>query len=261
MLSPSDYCLINGVDFDAVPAGLYRARSNAVARAMAGADWLIRDKADGRYIALASRGSLRYLHTLPRAEPLAALWQALQDSVYSRDALPPDRLFSLLDDLGISGEDYARETGLNWMLEPALLSYAGRDRYKRPLWLEAQTAGLWRRMQQAAAKDNAPLQAISGFRSHAYQAGIFARKMARGLDISQILTVNAAPGFSEHHSGRAIDISSPGLPAAEESFEHSVAFDWLSRHAADFGFRLSYPRGNSHGITYEPWHWYWQGCD
>ncbi len=261
MLHPSDYCLINGNGYDAVPAALYRGRSNAVARAMAGADWLIRNKSDGRYVALAARGALRYLHTLPRAEPLATLWQDLQRSIQSSDELPPDHLFSLLDELGISGDSYASKTGLSWILEPTLLSYAGRDRYRRPLWLETQTAKLWLRMQHAAAKDQTALQAISGFRSHAYQAGIFARKIARGLTIQQILTVNAAPGFSEHHSGRALDISTPGLAAAEESFEHSQAFEWLTRHAADFGFRLSYPRDNIHGITYEPWHWYWQGTD
>ena len=33
---------------------------------------------------------------------------------------------------------------------------------------------------------------------------------ARGLGVEEILTVNASPGFSEHHGGRALD----GTPAA-----------------------------------------------
>ncbi|MET0229666.1 MAG: D-alanyl-D-alanine carboxypeptidase family protein, partial [Rhodanobacteraceae bacterium] len=37
----------------------------------------------------------------------------------------------------------------------------------------------------------------------------------------------------------------------------SPAFRWLMRHAKRFGFRLSYPRSNRHGIAYEPWHWCW----
>jgi D-alanyl-D-alanine carboxypeptidase len=32
-------------------------------------------------------------------------------------------------------------------------------------------------------------------------------------------------------------------------------------HAGDHGFRMSYPRGNPHGISYEPWHWRWHGAD
>ena len=43
----------------------------------------------------------------------------------------------------------------------------------------------------------------------------------------------------------------------EEEFERSPAFAWLKRHASRFGFRLSYPRRNRHGMAYEPWHWCW----
>ena len=114
-------------------------------------------------------------------------------------------------------------------------------------------------MRAAAARDGVVLEAISGYRSHDYQLGIFERKRARGQSVEEILHVNAAPGYSEHHSGRALDIGTPGEPPAEESFEHTTAFAWLTRHASDFGFVMSYPRGNPHGIVYEPWHWYHEG--
>jgi len=99
------------------------------------------------------------------------------------------------------------------------------------------------------------LEAISGFRSHAYQLGIFHRKLARGLSVAQILAVNTAPGFSEHHGGFALDIGTAGEPPAERTFEHTPAFAWLCANAERFGFHLSYPRDNPHGIVYEPWHW------
>ena len=110
-------------------------------------------------------------------------------------------------------------------------------------------------MQSAARADDIALEAISGYRSHDYQLGIFRRKLARGLSVDEILRVNAAPGFSEHHGGLAIDVSTPGEPAAEESFERTPAFAWLHDRADDFDFVMSYPRDNPHGITYEPWHW------
>ena len=130
-------------------------------------------------------------------------------------------------------------------------------RYRRVLWLLAPAARAWRRMQAAALADGIALQAISGYRSHDYQLGIFERKLARGLSVPEILTVNAAPGYSEHHGGVALDIGAPGQPPAEESFEATPAFAWLQRRAGGFGFRMSYPRDNPHGITYEPWHWRW----
>jgi D-alanyl-D-alanine carboxypeptidase len=111
-------------------------------------------------------------------------------------------------------------------------------------------------MRRRAGDDGVVLEAISGYRSHDYQLGIFERKLARGQTVQQILTVNAAPGYSEHHSGNALDIGTPGEAPAEESFEKTAAFDWLTAHAGDSGFIMSYPRDNPHGIVYEPWHWY-----
>ena len=108
----------------------------------------------------------------------------------------------------------------------------------------AATARAWQRLRAAAARDDIVLEAVSGYRSHAYQLGIFERKRARGLSLDTILAVNAAPGYSEHHAGSALDISAPGEPAAEESFERTSAFEWLTRHARDHGFSLSYPRDN-----------------
>ncbi|HEY4582980.1 MAG TPA: M15 family metallopeptidase, partial [Lysobacter sp.] len=139
--------------------------------------------------------------------------------------------------------------------EPAALALAGVDRYRRPLWLRESAARAWQRLRDAAHRDGIVLEAISGYRSHDYQLGIFERKRARGQTVDQILAVNAAPGYSEHHSGRALDISTPGEPPAEESFEATPAFDWLQRNAGGHGFVMSYPRANPHGIVYEPWHW------
>nr|WP_329957043.1 M15 family metallopeptidase [Xylella taiwanensis] len=160
--------------------------------------------------------------------------------------------------LGINADRYARTTGLSIESEPAALTYAGRDRYKRPLCLTINAARAWHTMCQAAVRDGILLDAISGYRSYAYQLDIFEHKLAQGQTLAQILTVNAAPGFSEHHSGEALDIGMPGEPPVDESFERTTAFAWLQRHARTFGFHLSFPRNNPHGIVYEPWHWRWR---
>lgn len=114
-------------------------------------------------------------------------------------------------------------------------------------------------MVAAAAGDEIQLQLVSAYRSVDYQEGILRKKLEKGQAIDEILRISAAPGFSEHHSGRAVDVTTPGFPALEEAFEESEAFAWLIRHAGEFSFRLSYPRGNPHGVAYEPWHWAWWG--
>jgi len=114
-------------------------------------------------------------------------------------------------------------------------------------------------MAAAAADDGVTLQVVSAFRSVAYQEEILRGKLGKGQRIEDILRVSAAPGYSEHHSGRAVDVTTPGYPVLEEIFEESEAFAWLARRAGAFGFHLSFPRGNPHGVAYEPWHWAWRG--
>ncbi len=245
--------LINTQDVEAVPAWLARARSNTTARTLAQSDWLLRRKSDGRFLAAIDGASLQPLDPTAMkphngiGDALRAVARGYGVEVELDEHAPPYAAPGIPDDYGDAHE-------LPPVAEPAELAYAGRDRYQRPLWLLAPAARAWLRMRDAALADGVRLDAISGYRSHAYQLGIFARKLARGQTVEQILSVNAAPGYSEHHSGRAIDIGTPGEPPAEESFEATPAFAWLSQHAGDHGFAMSYPRDNPHGITYEPWH-------
>ncbi|MEP6906832.1 MAG: M15 family metallopeptidase [Pseudoxanthomonas sp.] len=252
--------LLNTPDIELWPAWLLRAHGNTDARALAQADWLLRRKRDGRYLAVIQPQGLMSL--LPRwrqgVDSDAAL-DALPDGARATDPrageLPLHGLMERLEALGLD-EAYGEHRTLDLVAEPLVLALAGFDRYRRPLWLDSEAARAWHLMQRAAYGDGIVLDAISGYRSHDYQLGIFERKLARGQTVEQILTVNAAPGYSEHHSGNALDIGTPGMPPAEESFETSPAFDWLTAHADQFHFRMSYPRDNVHGIVYEPWHWY-----
>jgi D-alanyl-D-alanine carboxypeptidase len=121
--------------------------------------------------------------------------------------------------------------------------------------LAPQTARSWRQMKQAAALSGVQLLLVSGYRSIQQQTDLFRQKLAAGHDIDAILHVNAAPGFSEHHTGRAIDIATPGCRPLTEEFELSPAFAWLSANAATYSFGMPYGRDNDLGFAYEPWHW------
>lgn len=259
MLTPAEFRLINGHGFEAVPACLYRAKSNEHARILAQKDWLIRDKNTGAYLATFHDKKIKPLLRAQNTQFLKDVFDELLVA-QSMEGLnrPTHTANNILENLGIDAELYSETHNLNITAEPYILEYVAKDRYQRPLWLELRTKKSWQRMRNAAKSDHIILEAISGFRSCLYQKGIFDRKLARGQTIEQILKVNAAPGFSEHHSGRAIDIGTPNEPAAEESFESTDAFKWLCQNASMFGFQLSYPRNNPHKINYEPWHWCWQ---
>ena len=121
--------------------------------------------------------------------------------------------------------------------------------------LAPETATAWREMKRSAAEAGVQLLLVSGFRSTRHQADLIRRKLAAGQSIEKILTVNAAPGFSEHHTGRAVDIATPGTPPLTAAFDASAAFLWLQANADAFGFRMPYGRANRFGFEYEPWHW------
>lgn len=262
-MRPGPRILLNTPDIELWPGGLLRARGNHDARILARARRVLRRKRDGRYIAAELPEGLmpllpRWMHEAGIDAALDALDQVdggARPATLPDGTLPLDGLEDRLAQLDIDAEDYAGDSGLVLVPEPGRLSLAGFDRYRRPLWLRADAARAWQRLRDAAFGDGIALDAISGYRSHDYQLGIFERKRARGLAVEEILTVNAAPGFSEHHGGRALDIGTPGEPPAEESFEATPAFRWLAGNAAAHGFAMSYPRGNPHGIVYEPWHW------
>jgi D-alanyl-D-alanine carboxypeptidase len=153
--------------------------------------------------------------------------------------------------------DYAERTGLPTYAEVELsqLVVACLDQGGRPLVLTRPAAQALTTMTAAALHEGIELLPFSGFRSYLYQKGLLLTKLAKGAPLDDILKVLAAPGFSEHHTGEAVDITAPGCPPAEEVFENTSAYRWLRIHGSRFGFSESFPRGNPYNLVYEPWHW------
>lgn len=159
-----------------------------------------------------------------------------------------------LAELGISSELIAarglRECEEATRLEVAEVGVDGREHLLVP-----SASAAWRNLKAAALVDGIDLFIVSAFRSIDRQAAIIRQKIEAGVAAENILTVCAPPGFSEHHTGRAVDLSTPGCCTLEVEFDQTTAYAWLNKHAAEFGCYLSYPIGNSWGYQYEPWHW------
>jgi D-alanyl-D-alanine carboxypeptidase len=130
------------------------------------------------------------------------------------------------------------------------------------LQLRKAAAQQYKRMSTDARRAGVILVPISGFRTVAQQQHLFFDiKAQRGQDTSKRAEVSAPPGYSEHHTGYAIDIGDGRSPATNLSprFEQTAAFNWLEKNAARYSFELSFPEGNPQGISYEPWHWRFVG--
>jgi LAS superfamily LD-carboxypeptidase LdcB len=124
-----------------------------------------------------------------------------------------------------------------------------------------QLAKAFRQMRKAAKKDGIDLVIVSGFRSIHYQKSIFPykfknKKHPTEKEFISRLQFSAPAGFSEHHTGLAVDINS-----LEQDFAQTKEYEWLKAHANDFGFEMSFPENNSQGLGFEPWHWRFVGTN
>ena len=68
----------------------------------------------------------------------------------------------------------------------------------------------------------------------------------------------AAPGYSEHQLGLAVDINADGIHCSGEE-----VYAWLKENAHRYGFILRYPADKTKvtGTAYEPWHYRFVGID
>ena len=164
------------------------------------------------------------------------------------------RVQRILDELGIP-QGLCAGRALPVQEEARELELVEVGENGREYLLVPSAAAAWRTLRAAAEADGVALKIISAFRSVERQAEIVREKLARGLTLDAIFSASAPPGYSEHHTGRAVDLGTPGAQPLEEDFEDTPAFRWLSANAGRFGFVLSFPRDNPHGYVYEPWHW------
>ena len=118
-----------------------------------------------------------------------------------------------------------------------------------------EAADAWKKMKAAAGSKGIALHMVSAFRSFERQVEIIREKIAAGQTIEEILSVSAPPGYSEHHTGRAVDVGSSADDPLEEDFEQTEAYSWLVDNAAQYRYFLSFPRNNVYGYHHEPWHW------
>ncbi|MGC5196268.1 M15 family metallopeptidase [Aphanothece microscopica] len=117
-------------------------------------------------------------------------------------------------------------------------------------------------MRRAAAADGIELELLSAFRSQDLQKTIFFDvKSERNQKAVERAQVSAPPGFSEHSTGYAVDLGDARMPHTHlsPSFDQTEAFAWLEKHAARHHFILSFPPDNRQGVSYEPWHWRFEG--
>lgn len=113
-------------------------------------------------------------------------------------------------------------------------------------------------------KQGVNVYVTSAFRSYQQQQEAFNywvnRELATGLDLqsarAKANVYSAFPGHSEHQLGTTLDIRCEDCSAFSKDVASNPVYQFLQKHAHEYGFVISYPAGKQHltGYTYEPWH-------
>ncbi|MFE7404546.1 M15 family metallopeptidase [Isoptericola sp. NPDC057559] len=134
------------------------------------------------------------------------------------------------------------------LVRPDVPALGGHDR------LRPRAARALERL--AAAADHATgreLVLASAYRSEADQRRLYARYVA-GHGRREADTFSARPGFSEHQTGLAVDVTQQGTSYTR--FGRTETGRWVAANAWRHGFVVRYPKGAEDvtGYSAEPWH-------
>lgn len=122
--------------------------------------------------------------------------------------------------------------------------------------LEPETAEAFIELANAALAEGLTIKLTSGYRSYDVQEKLYNYYMdTKGEEWT--VKYSAPPGASEHHTGKAADVSCPAISyVLDEVFADTDEGVWLKNNAHEYGFIIRYQEGKEDitGYAYEPWH-------
>lgn len=155
------------------------------------------------------------------------------------------------------------------LFEKVAAQYADGPGY----YLHQEAYAAFQKMHEAAAKAGVNLKIISATRNFNRQKRIWEAKWTGGRKVDgmnlaeampdpekrarKILEMSSMPGTSRHHWGTDLDVNALNNAYFEKG-KGKVLYEWLTAHAAEYGFCQPYtPKGEErpNGYEEEKWHW------
>ena len=132
--------------------------------------------------------------------------------------------------------------------------------------VETRALAAFRELQADLEKDGIIILLDSTYRSVARQEELWAEfEEEYGLEYCEQYV--AVPGYSEHHTGLAIDVcllkDGVIINDNDEMIAEREIFGKIHERLADYGFILRYPEGKEDitGYGFEPWHFRYVGVE
>lgn len=124
-------------------------------------------------------------------------------------------------------------------------------------YLEKDAKDAFEKLSEDARKQNYKIIATSTYRSYNYQKNLYNNYVNQD-GVEKADTYSARPGYSEHQTGYALDVSNG---TSYTKFGNTKEFTWMKENAYKYGFILRYTKENEFitGYIDEPWHYRYVG--
>lgn len=127
-------------------------------------------------------------------------------------------------------------------------------------YIDKDTYEAFIKMYNDIKKQGLSLFITSAYRSYDYQNKIYNNYVKQdGREKAD--TYSARPGFSEHQTGLAIDVSAGRTVYTK--FEKTKEYQWMKDNSYKYGFILRYQKNTQHltGYNFEAWHYRYVGLE
>lgn len=164
----------------------------------------------------------------------------------------PDDLLVLVNKYNYVPKDY---TPSDLTLLPSDICTPGRE-----LYLREEAAQAFCELAQAAKQDGYSILAHSTYRTYDYQKMLY-DNYAASDGVENADTYSARPGYSEHHTGLAVDVRTDTVNY--DQFRSTEEYVWMLNNAHKYGYVLHYLEGTQWitGYITEEWHFRYVGVD
>ncbi len=117
-------------------------------------------------------------------------------------------------------------------------------------------------LYNAAKADGMNLIITTSYRGYGFQSTLY-NNYVRQDGQESADTYSARPGYSEHHTGLAVDLSTPNLTNAFIEFVYTDEYKWMKENSYKYGFIQRYTDENQYITGYQPeaWHFRYVGKD
>lgn len=196
-----------------------------------------------------------------KQEDLELFFKDTKNGKLSEDYLKPYENVTINTTISIDSL-INKKNGLDKSFVPENLTNISNYCAFNPGKLTAEATTAFNSMCMDAKEEKIYFASMTAYRTYSEQEERY-KNYASQYGNLQVDDYTSRPGYDEHQSGLAVNISSMANNPSGTTFTQTAEYTWLSEHAAEYGFIFRYPGNKQHltGMSSEPSHLRYVGVE